>query len=248
MLLLIPAYNEGRRLRVFLQDIITKNSSDLSNLDIIVLDDGSNDSEYRKMEDAVFELKEVFNLAGAKITYCRYDKNSGKGSVLRRAIFEKRHTYKYLGFLDADGSTKLSDWLRLISCLEQNPDLHAAFGSRIKALGYNVKRKFKRFLSGRIFATLLSEIFKIPVYDSQCGAKVFRSHALSDDALKFADDDRWLFDTQLLVYFYSTKLNMIEVPVNWEDCPGSKVSLIKDSLRMFFGLLRMKKRLDGWQL
>lgn len=239
-LLLIPCFNEALRLPGFLEQIAATPSARASEIDVVLLYDGSRPEEARQMQAAADRLQPQFAANGLTLKMHRFDTNQGKGGVLRYGLREWSSAYTYAGFLDADGSTQFADWLRLVDRLARDSHLDAAIGSRMKMLGYVVERHFKRFLSGRIFATLLSEMFKIPIYDSQCGAKVFRTSALTPSLLAAADNSRWLFDTQLVLFLYHSGHKIIEVPVNWIDCAGSKVSLLRDSVRMFVQLLGIR--------
>jgi dolichyl-phosphate beta-glucosyltransferase len=239
-LLLIPCYNEAARLPGFLEQIAATPLTSAAQVDVVLLDDGSRSDEAHEMQAAADRLGPAFVAKGLTLKMHRFDQNQGKGGVLRFGLREWSPGYTYAGFLDADGSTQFADWLRLVERLAGDAQLDAAIGSRMKMLGYVVERHFKRFLSGRIFATLLSEMFQIPVYDSQCGAKVFRSSALTPALLGAADNSRWLFDTQLVLFLYHSGHKIIEVPVNWIDCAGSKVSLLRDSVRMFVQLLGIR--------
>jgi glycosyltransferase involved in cell wall biosynthesis len=239
-LLLIPAFNESTRLPGFLNQLIKENEVITFDIDICILDDGSREFEYEKMYETFLSLKDTFSLYETKLLYQRFPNNIGKGAVLRRSMEDNLAKYEYIGFLDADGSTAFSEWLRLLEEIKNDINLGAVIGSRFKGLGYEVQRTFKRFISGRIFATLLSNLFDISVYDSQCGAKIFRVSELNRKILNFCDNDRWLFDTQLVLLLYGSGTMVKEVPVNWCDMAGSKISLIKDSISMFIGLLRFK--------
>ena len=95
---------------------------------------------------------------------------------------------------------------------------------------------------GRVFATAVSVLFDIAVYDSQCGCKIFRREAVMP-LLPMIQSKGWLWDTQLMILLYVRGKNLIEVPVRWSEVPGSKVSLLWDPLRMLGELLLFRRHL-----
>ena len=242
--LVVPAYNEVVRLPRFIDSIVEylKIHEVDGNITVLIADDGSREEQYHAIATSVEKAAKAMP-APHQLVLQRFEKNRGKGAVLRDSFRAHRGTYSYLAFTDADGATPFPEMVRLIQRAWRRPELDAVLGSRVKCLGYSVERSLKRHISGRVFATILSNLFSIPVYDSQCGAKVFKSSLITDRVLEICNDDRWLFDTQLLITLYQFQANIIEMPVHWHDAPGSKVSLLRDSVRMFSGLLSFKRRL-----
>lgn len=246
-LIVIPAYNEGRRLPALLEEVagLLRGRGDVH---VLVADDGSQRDESQAVEASVARAAE--SLGGGPqgpLRHERHERNRGKGAVLREAFAAHASGYEVLGFLDADGSTPFAEALRLLDLLRAHGDAwDACIGCRLKCLGIPVDRKVSRHAIGRVFATLVSSLFGIPVYDSQCGAKVFKASLLTPELLDLCDDDRWLFDTQLVISLWSRGARIRECPVAWHDVPGSKVSLLTDPPRMLAGLLRFRHRLSRW--
>ncbi len=238
----VPCFNESNRLSLFLnqiQELSNLNTFQDHSIDFTFLNDGSLHDESQKMNSIITTFKSTrFN-----ISMINFDSNRGKGAVLRDGfqVAINKNCYDIIGFMDGDGATGALELQNLILNFEKNKDLDLVIGSRWKALGYKVERTLKRHLMGRIFATLLSVIFDIPVYDSQCGAKLFKATVLNNKLLTYCYDNKWLFDTQLLITLYLSKKKIIEQPVNWKDQPGSKVHILRDSWRMFVGLITFKK-------
>lgn len=243
-LIVIPAYNESKRLPGFLTQLNSFNSDGkLGNVTIKVVDDGSSIDEVNLLKKAVLATKVN---KYTELKFKESSPNKGKGAVLREAFLKGlSEDFDVLGFLDADGSTSFNDMESLLNYLSVNKNVDVVIGSRWKCLGKHIERSLKRHLSGRIFATLVSNIFDIPVYDSQCGAKLFRTKILSKKTLKFCDSNKWLFDTQLLILLYEKGIKIHEYPINWADKADSKVSLIKDSFKMFYGLVKYKSKLNN---
>jgi len=99
-------------------------------------------------------------------------------------------------------------------------------------------------LMGRVFATAVSVVFYIAVYDSQCGCKIYRRDAVMP-LLPMVLSKGWLWDTQLMILLYVRRKKLIEVPVHWSEVPGSKVSLLWDPLRMLGELLLFRRHLQS---
>lgn len=243
--IVIPSYNEAKRLPVFLDDLCRIAEKRLDT-EIIVSDDGSRQSEYQVIVNVIADLKKRF--PHARLDMRRDDLNAGKGAAIAREFV--RSSSQVVGFVDADGSVSASECFRVLDRLRHEmtsfdggkglPRWSAVIGTRIKMLGTPVERHPYRHYAGRVFATLVSELFNIPIYDSQCGCKFF----VRDDVMmimNFAYDKRWLWDTQLVLALFKAGYHQVEIPLSWYEVEGSKVSLFKDTVRMFSGLVRFKR-------
>ena len=146
----------------------------------------------------------------------------------------------YVGFWDADLATPLEAIGDFARVLDARPELMMVFGARVGLLGRRIERRLKRHYLGRLFATAVSLMLKLPVYDTQCGAKLFRNTpavaALFDEP--FAS--RWIFDVELLARWQSlarsrtappAEAAVYEYPLDtWRDVAGSKLRS-RDMLR-----------------
>ena len=138
--------------------------------------------------------------------------------------------FDVVGFCDADLATPLSEMIRLTEVLDkQGADM--VFGCRLLRLGADIRRSKLRHYLGRIFATVVSSVLGLPVYDTQCGAKVFRA-SIACEIFEAEFSTRWLFDIELLARYLQnygqefTLSKVIEVPLKiWIDRPGSKLTL-----------------------
>lgn len=166
------------------------------------------------------------------VTVLRHDTNKGKGEAVRTGIIHgiTNATCSYFGYWDADLATPFSQLSLFTNESNKNPDWEILMGCRHQRLGTNIKRKLTRHYLGRIFATIISYLLTLPVYDTQCGAKLFRKDTAAELFSKpFLSS--WIFDVELLARFIETKghkyaLDHIrEVPLEyWEDINGSKLS------------------------
>lgn len=140
-----------------------------------------------------------------------------------------------MGYLDADLATPLEDLYLLAEVMDRQPEVCMTMGARLKRLGANVQRKAYRHYLGRGFATLVSMLYQLPVYDSQCGAKLLKSELIP---VGFSEKFRsgWLFDVELILRIREkhADYNRIihEVPLNtWVEKGDSRIKF-KHLLKM----------------
>ena len=153
--------------------------------------------------------------------------------------------YDMIGFLDADLATPLEEIRLLADMMVKRPELCVTMGARLKRLGANVQRKAYRHYMGRVFATVVSLLFRMPVYDSQCGAKLFRA-ALVPELFKEPFSSGWLFDVEILLRLrdlYPDYENVVcEVPLCvWIEQGDSRIRL-SHLLKMPGELLQIYRR------
>ena len=231
----IPAFNEASRLPKLLAEFLPFMVTEPS-LSLLIVDDGSDPAHAQP----ILVLVASYVAAGRNIAALRLPNNSGKGAALATGFAQVQTPY--VGFLDADGAVTAAEFMRLAGVATEGSGLDAVVAARVKMLGMVVERKLTRHLMGRVFATCVSTLFDIPVYDSQCGCKIFRRDAVLP-LLPLILSKGWLWDTQLLILLYARQCAMIEAPVSWRDVPGSKVSLLWDPLRMLYELWRFRRHL-----
>jgi len=159
--------------------------------------------------------------------------NKGKAESVRLGVIE---SYKmdpdYVGFLDADLATPIEEIDNFLKIFKKDKTKEVVFASRIQLIGNEIKRKFFRHFIGRIFATCVSLLLKIQIYDTQCGAKIF-SKKICEVIFVERFISPWLFDVELFarlinVYGMEETIQMsYEHPISkWIDIDGSKVKPI----------------------
>ena len=231
--LVIPAWNEAARLQkeAFLDFV---RHQDL--VDLRFVDDGSTDATPEQLEA-------IRHLAPERIVVQRLEPNCGKGEAVRlgmRAALDAG--YSLVGYLDADLAAPLDTALLLREALLADPVLGMVLGSRVKLLGWRIRRSERRHYLGRIFATCASVALGLPVYDTQCGAKALRAGAATDAALATPFLSRWLFDVELIARLRDVGAEMREVPLPvWEDLGGSSLR-VRDFLGAPAELWRIRRR------
>ena len=223
VVIIIPCYNEADRLDTnkFI-DYLSKNT----HLHFIFIDDGSTDNTNLIIKQIILKFN---SLASLLIN----ETNKGKAESVRLGVIE---SYKmnpdYIGFLDADLAAPIGEIDNLLKIIKKDKTKEVVFASRIQLIGSEIKRNYFRHFFGRVFATVVSNILNLPVYDTQCGAKIF-SRKICDDIFYEQFISPWLFDVELFarllnVYGMERTIQMsYEHPVSkWVDIDGSKVKPI----------------------
>lgn len=217
-LLVIPCYNEEARLQTEYIHAFVNNY----NCKLMLVNDGSTDNTLRTVETLAD--------TAANIEYLHLPVNVGKAEAVRRAVMhlQNRTDIKYIGYFDADFSTPLTEAIVMRDFLERNPHFSVIYGSRVLRLGAKVVRSPLRHYLGRVFVTITYLFTKIKVYDSQCGAKLFRKEICST-LFGTTFVTRWLFDVEILKRLEQNNLlnKVYEYPVSeWVEKKGSKIKWV----------------------
>jgi dolichyl-phosphate beta-glucosyltransferase len=242
-LIAIPCFRESERLPSFLDALCKELASAAFNALIVIVDDGSGYPEDECTRSIVKEFRAKYPAIVAEPVFL--ERNVGKGGAVYAGwkTYSSQSALKLLCFVDADGAVPPAEVGRLIQELlaDERHRWDGLFGSRVKMLGATVERRIVRHYIGRIFATLVSVLSGIEIYDSQCGLKVIRRSAYEsiESQLK---ETRFVFDVELTLLLLKKGFRIKEVPVNWHEVSGSKVSIIRDSIRMLCGILRIRQR------
>lgn len=237
---IIPCYEEASRLKV---EAFTSYLSAAPHVNLLFVNDGSKD-------DTLKVLLKMKGMNAAQIDVLDLEENCGKAEAVRRGmmkLFEK-NVFDYVGFWDADLATPLAEIDHLLQS-SSGGRKRIIMASRMKRLGAAVERTASRHIFGRIFSTFASIILKLPVYDTQCGAKLFHNSTAELFTESFVT--KWLFDIEILARFRNkfgratTLMEVVEVPVSsWQEIGGSKLRL-KHLLKVPFELLKIRSRYNG---
>ncbi len=231
--IIIPVYNEQERIASTLYTIKDYLSQQDYTSDIIVIDDGS--------EDLTTEIIRVVNHYGEELkeqssgAMVHNVKNVGKGySVAKGLLLAKGDI---IAFTDADASTPIEEIEKLLQKITEGYDV--VIGSRNLAASNISDRPLSRSITSMVFNQLASALGLMNVSDSQCGFKAYR-RTVAREVAKRQKTFGFCFDVEHI--YLATKLgyNVTEVPVTWQHCAGSTLSLISDSLTMFFDLLKIR--------
>ena len=223
ILLIIPCFNEAARLdtKAFLDFLIPN-----ENIRLLFVNDGSSDSTGKALDALAGKNPKQINCLHLPV-------NAGKAEAVRRG-FLKGFTEKpeFIGYFDADLAAPLSCVPELKLLLD--PGVYdIAIGSRVKLLGRRIERNSTRHYLGRVFATFSSLILDLPVYDTQCGAKLFRRTEILERVFAYPFVTKWTFDVEVLARMSvllrarnaAGLINIcVELPLmEWIDRKGSKV-------------------------
>lgn len=235
----IPCYNEAQRLNV---QSLSSYLIAHSNVTFLGVNDGSRDNTLEVLESIHQQFPERFHCFDMP-------ENSGKAEAVRAGMLQamKLGNYDYIGYWDADFSTTLDelDWFIHFSGGSLTHDI--IMGCRVARLGSHVQRKIFRHYLGRVFSTVTSNMLNLRVYDTQCGAKLFRTTVVPS---LFSDSftSKWFFDVEILArcislngrdYLYS---NALEIPLKaWYEIKGSKLKW-SDFMKVPLELLKIKRR------
>jgi hypothetical protein len=174
----------------------------------------------------------------------RLPKNVGKGGAIH-AGWRAHPGAQHLGFVDADGAISAAEVRRLAQIAFQQPEV-ALFASRVKMMGRNVERKYSRHLIGRAYASLICTWLEVAAYDTQCGLKIIPGRAFFAKADLFQERG-FAVDVELLTALIEQGIEIQEVPINWQDIPGSKVRWLRDPWLMMLSILRIAGRRQVWR-
>ena len=228
--IVVPAFNEERRLTPTLIDMIDFLDGRPGGYEIIVVDDGST--------DATSEVVKKFERIRSQVRLLRLAKNAGKGHAVRVGMLNA-HGERVL-FADADGATPIGEIARLSAALDGGAD--AAIGSRaLRSDGTRVSTVWYRRLLGRIFNTTVNLVLLPRIADTQCGFKMFRAGTAAE-IFQRQTADGFSFDVEILYLARKLGFSIAEVPINWTNIPGSKVNLVVDSTRMLLDIFIFRVR------
>lgn len=233
----IPCYNEEHRLDV---DAFVEFARQRPWLTFIFVNDGSTDGTAEVIATAAGRCPD-------RIRCSQLPNNAGKGEASRLGIQRAlQEGTELVAYWDADLATPLSDIDRFRERFALQPELEIALGSRVRLLGHDIERRAARHYFGRVAATLVSGLLDIAVYDTQCGAKMFRVTPEVRAIFAAPFITRWTFDVEILARWLAQAPPEVdvgdhieEIPLRiWRNVAGSKLRF-RDFLRAPVDLFRI---------
>lgn len=236
----VPCYDEAARFDV---DAFVALAARVDTL--LLVDDGSGDGTASLLDG-------VADRSGGRAAVVRLPRNGGKAEAVRSGMLTALDGgADIVAYFDADLATPVEELLRLVDVLAADPARSVVLASRVGLLGHSIDRRMSRHYLGRMYATVASLTLRVPVYDTQCGAKVFRATPALRAAVAVPFPDPWAFDVELLARLLHPGPGVeplaadavLEVPLRaWRDVAGSKVRPLA-SLRAALALAGVHRRI-----
>ncbi|MEN6509218.1 MAG: glycosyltransferase [Smithella sp.] len=208
--IVVPCYNESKRIKA--EAFLGALEKD-PNLSFLFVNDGSTDDTFNVLQS----LKEK---NPRQVEILNLEKNSGKAEAVRMGMLKSLEgPFDNIGYWDADLATPVNA-IEVFCCLLDSRDAEIVMGSRVRLLGRNIQRKAARHYLGRVFATCASLLLNINIYDTQCGAKIFRASDTLKRVFQKPFKVHWTFDVEMFARFPMVMgKSLAEISSRWVECP-----------------------------
>jgi glycosyltransferase involved in cell wall biosynthesis len=224
---IIPAFNEEKRLPNTLEQLSHFLGKQPFGSEIIVVENGS--------RDQTFEIAQRF-ADGRKNARVLHNEQRGKGLAIQRGVMTASGEYVFM--CDADLSMPVEEIGKFLPPQLEGFDIAIASREAPGSIRYN--EPYYRHFTGRVFNTLIRLLVLPGLQDTQCGFKCIRAQ-VARDIFPYQTLTGWAFDVELLFIARRHGYQVVEIPIDWYFNADSKISVVRDSLRMFFDLLRIRR-------
>ncbi len=225
--IVIPAYNEEKRLPSTLEQLFHFLEKQPFASEIIVVENGS--------DDQTFEIAQQFADRQKNVHVLRSEQR-GKGLAIQRGVLAASGEYIFM--CDADLSMPVEEISHFIPPELEGVDIAIASREAPGSVRYN--EPYYRHFTGRVFNTLIRLLVLPRLQDTQCGFKCIRAQ-VARDIFPYQTLTGWAFDVELLYIARHHGYQIVEIPIDWYFNADSKISVVRDSLRMFLDLLRIRR-------
>ena len=230
--IIVPAYEEQARLGDSIKQILAYIEREKLSAELIVVDDGSKDNTAEIAETTALKFPDL------QTKVIRYETNRGKGYAVKTGLLAARADIAV--FSDADLSTPIEEMPKLVKLI-QDGDYDVTFGSRaLDRTLIGTHQPWRREQGGRVINLFIKKMSGLPFADTQCGFKAFNMKKFRP-LLDTMTIDRFGFDVEFLFVAAYHKLRLKEIPVRWNNVEGSKVSVLRDTRRMFTELNQIRR-------
>ncbi|MCE9644637.1 MAG: glycosyltransferase family 2 protein [Chloroflexi bacterium] len=223
--IIIPAYNEESRLSRTLERIFAFLDSQAYSSEVLVIENGSS--------DRTLELAREFAARNPNLIVI-HEEQRGKGNAVRRGMLEAHGEYRFI--CDADLSMPIEEVNKFFPPVLDHFDL--AIGSREAPGAIRYNEPFYRHWGGRAINLVIRMLILPGLEDTQCGFKCFRAE-VAENLFRRQTLTGWSFDIELLYIARRQKLRIVEIPIQWYFGADSKVSAVRDALRMIGDIFRI---------
>ncbi|MGI9056232.1 MAG: dolichyl-phosphate beta-glucosyltransferase [Pyrinomonadaceae bacterium] len=222
--IIVPAFEEEARLGISVRKILAYIKNEKLNAELIIVDDGSKDETEKTAEKACAEFPEI------QTKVIRYTENRGKGFAVITGLQAARADVAL--FSDADLSTPIEELPKLVNPIREGK-YDVTFGSRaLDRSLIGVHQPWRREQGGKVFNFIVRTLTALPFWDTQCGFKAFNMKKFRP-LLDLMQIERFGFDVEFLFVANLHGLKLQEIPVRWDHDERTKVSVFRDSQRMF---------------
>jgi dolichyl-phosphate beta-glucosyltransferase len=229
--IVVPAFDEDERLGVSIERILAYVRENNLAAELVVVDDGSSDQTAETARECASKYPEC------STTVIRYEENRGKGFAVKTGLLNAEADIAI--FSDADLSTPIEELPKLIDPIRSG-QYDVTLGSR--ALDRSLigeRQPWRREQGGRVINFVIRKMTGLDFADTQCGFKAFNMVKFRP-LLDLMTIDRFGFDVEFLYVAKYHGLKLAEIPVRWNDVAGSKVSVVRDTRRMFSELSQIR--------
>jgi glycosyltransferase involved in cell wall biosynthesis len=226
--IVIPAYNESARIPATLQSVLSYVRAQGWSTEVIVVNDGS--------RDATADLVREFARGAPEVRLIENPGNRGKGYSVRNGLLQALG--EVVMFTDSDLSAPIEEADRLFTAIASGADI--AIGSRWLEKGRQTHRQpFYRQFFGRCFNAVTRAVMGLRFADTQCGFKAF-TRAAAQTVFQLQTIEGWGFDPEILFIAVKRGFRVDEVPVSWAHDERTRMSYLKDGMKMLEDILTIR--------
>lgn len=238
----IPAYNEERRLPITLERVSSYLAAQSYLSEILVVENGSQDRTWEIAQEYAQRLRSAGEAQSSlpPPMQALQIPERGKGLAVKYGMLAAQGEYRFM--LDADLSMPVDEINRFLPPILADFDI--AIASREAPGAVRIGEPAYRHVVGRIYNTLIRVLAVPGIQDTQCGFKCFRAE-VAEQLFRRQTLPGWSFDVELLYLARRLGYRIVEIPIRWHFNPNSHISVVRDSLRMGLDIFRI--RLNGLQ-